>query len=205
MRVGTFHIESMTPYCASRFHGTPKLDDKEQPDAYDERTWREKAYFNDAGFAYLQARSFKFSLISAAERLSMRIPGRRQATYTKHFRSGLVLPDDIVTGETRETIKCVAVFVNADGKRGGGTRVLRRFPIIHHWAGRLVVHILDEIITPDVLEAHMREAAVFVGVGQNRPERTGENGRWHIRGVDWIDDAAPVPRRAPLPAMAAAG
>ena len=82
-------LESTAPYSQSRMHDTPKLD-RESPDAYEKRTWREKCTTDPKGEIQIPAMAFKQSLDAMAKKLEMQIPGRGKSTYTKHFVGGVI-------------------------------------------------------------------------------------------------------------------
>lgn len=93
----------------------------------------------------------------------------------------LVLPirGDEVRGEW--------LFVPADGKRGGGKRVDRCFPVIDAWAGDVTYHILDDTITPEVFELTLEKAGAFIGIGRFRPRNNGFYGRFKPVGFRWVN------------------
>jgi hypothetical protein len=184
MKTVKVHIKSAAPVCQSRFHNTPKLD-KETPDAHEQRTWKEKAHYDENGVAFVPGRAFKFALAASAKQLGMQVPGRGKKTYKDAFNNGVLILENLSLGFTRETAKGVTVHVNADGVRGSGKRVLRTFPIAHQWGGELVVHIANDMITKEVFETHFREAGRFIGIGQNRPENGGDHGRFDVTKFEW--------------------
>lgn len=177
-------ITSLAPYSQSKQHHLPKLE-KESPDAYEERTWREKCTVDGEGFICIPAMGFKQAFDRAAKMLSMQIPGRGKATYSKHFAAGIIVPGDLRLDVEKDKVARIAVNCNADGVRGSGKRVLRYFPQIPSWSGNLEVVVLDETITQSVFERHAQEAGMLVGVGQNRPENGGSSGRFRCEKFVW--------------------
>lgn len=188
MKTATVTIKGVAPYCASRFHATPKTD-KETGDAYEQRTWREKAHYDESGQAFIPGKAFKFALATMARKLGIQVPGRGKKTYKDSFASGILVLENLPLGVTRETVKCVSVHCDARGiatvKGGGGARVMRNFPVFHQWGGKLVFHVVDDLITEEVFEKHLIESGKFIGVGQNRPENCGEHGRFDVRSIVW--------------------
>lgn len=75
MKMVEVSIESITPYSQSRMHDAPKLE-KETADAYEKRTWREKATVNADGEICIPAMALKNCLDSAAKLLGTQIPGK---------------------------------------------------------------------------------------------------------------------------------
>jgi hypothetical protein len=188
MKKVAISLKSIAPYTQSRQHHTPKLE-KETADAYEERTWREKCTVDAQGFVCIPAIAFKQAFDRAAKMLSLQIPGRGKATYTKHFTAGVMAPENLRLPVRRDDVERIAINANADGVRGSGKRVRRYFPQIPAWAGVLEVYIIDETITREVFERHAREAGMLVGVGQYRPENGGTNGRFLCESFDWQDVA----------------
>lgn len=176
------HIESVSPYTQSKYYTTPKLE-KERPDDYERRTWRDRLHTDDNGEVFIPAMSFKNCFSEAAKYLSIRIAGSGKSTYTKHFEAGLLIPQNIGLGIKKEDVTGVELFLNADGKRGSGTRVLRIMPTIMKWTVDVPITVLDETITADVLKYHIEQSGAFIGIGQHRPRNNGVNGRFILKSL----------------------
>lgn len=186
MRKCTALLESIAPYFQSRYVGVPKLD-RENPRDYEERTWRERVHTNDKGEVFIPATAFHKSVIRAAEMLSIKVPGKGQSTYTKHFRAGILVSEGIDLGIKKEDVQARRLLLNADGKRGGGKRVERNMPCIPTWKGSVTFYILDNAITNSLFEQHLAEAGLLVGIGQNRPENQGVSGRFRVVSCKWSE------------------
>jgi len=186
MKICTATLKSVTPVSLSRLHDTPKIE-KERPDEYEARTWREKSRYDEKGLAYIPGIAFKMALDSAAKFLSLQIPGKGKATFTKHFLSGVICADNMSLGVTRDDMQSVTINANADGVRGSGKRVKRTFPIVPKWAGELSFYVLDDTIPKDVFERVLKESGRFIGVGQYRPQQGGTNGRFDVEKVVWSE------------------
>lgn len=178
----TAYLRAISPYSASRAHETEKLP-KETADAYEQRTWREKAHVLN-GQVYIPPMAFKMGVDRAAKMLGRQIPGKGKATYTKFFESGVLCTDPVFIAAA-DQIECERVYANADGVRGSGKRVWRLFPKINDWKAQVEFHVLADEITSDVFEEHLRQAGAFVGVGRFRPEKGGFFGRYKIEKVSW--------------------
>jgi hypothetical protein len=180
-RVFTLKLTGVSPYSQSRHYDVnevPKLD-KEGNEAYDMRTWRNRMHVNAAGEVYIPPMALKNCLAEAAKYLSMQIPGKGKSTYTKHFEAGILVVDPMLLGIDASSVTCEALFVPADGRRGSGKRVVRRFPFIPEgWTSEATIHVLDATITREVLEAHLREAGSLIGMGRFRPRNNGFYGRF---------------------------
>lgn len=102
MKIATCKLESLSPYSQSRYHETEKLN-KEQPDDYRKRTWREHLHYNKDGAVYIPPMTFKNCLSEAAKFLGVQIPGKGKSTYTKHFEAGVLVWTRAVSAFTRMT------------------------------------------------------------------------------------------------------
>ena len=184
MKTANITINGIGMLSQSRYHNTPKLE-KEQADAYEERTWRNKMHIDKSGRVVIPAMALKFALVDAAKFMSEKIKGRGQSTYTKRFSSGIMVAGDLVTDKTAADIEGVWIHANADGVRGSGKRVPRCMPSIDSWSATGTVHILDDLITEDVFERYLSECGKFIGIGQFRAGQGGNNGRFEVAAIAW--------------------
>lgn len=184
MKTAAVEIKGISPYSQSQYHDTPKLD-KERPDDYEMRTWMNRIHVNAKGYVFIPPMAFKKSLETAARFLSMQIKGRGKATYTKHFKAGVLVTEGLILPIKKDDVPGEVFFVPADGR--SGARVKRKFPVIVEWAGVVTFYILDDTITPNIFEMHLREAGNFIGIGRFRPENGGFYGRFEIGNVSWQD------------------
>jgi hypothetical protein len=181
MKEFIFSLASASPYFQSRnYEMEEKRDRKEDANDFEKRTWRLRTHVNSDGQVIIPAEAFQFSIRDASAYLGERIPGKGQRTWTKHFASGILVPDDIVLPERRETIAGIWLSLNPQGKRGGGSRVQKCMPVIQQWAGDLRVIVLDDLITEEVLRRTVEHAGAFIGIGQNRPQNGGRHGRFQV-------------------------
>ncbi len=184
MKIAIASLRSISPYSQSRFHDTPLLNDgKEGKDDHEMRTWAERLHVTEDGHVFIPPMCFKKSIETAARFLGQQIKGRGKATYTKHFKAGILVTDALVLPDKKKDVPGEVYFVPADGKSGG--RVKRKFPVIREWSGNVTFYILDEIISQDVFTAHLKEAGNFIGIGRFRPENGGFYGRFAVDRVDW--------------------
>ena len=192
MRKAVITIEASpgSPYSASRKHNEPKKE-READDAHDERTWRLHCNLNEKGQVVIPAMALKQAIDTAAYKLGMKIKGRGLATYKGFFTSGLLVQDKIVISNGSgkpflpEHAEMVAIESNPRGQRGGSGRVLRRFPVFYNWKGTAELLVLDNILTPEVVEHHVKAAGMVVGLGRFRPENGGVNGRFKLVDAKW--------------------
>ena len=186
MKKAVCRLESLTPYSQSRYHGTPKLN-KELPNAYEERTWRERLHIGADGHVFMPQMAFKNCIAEAAKYLSVQVPGKGKTTYTKHFEAGILVVEPLVLPDTKDDVAGEWYFVPSDGRRGGGSRVLKCFPMIPKWEGTVEFHVLDDIITEDVFKYFLEQAGSLIGVGRFRPRNNGFYGRFRVVKIDWIE------------------
>lgn len=179
-----FELQSVAPM----FFGAPVFEKKKSDETHEqleERIWREKVRQNADGHVYIQPFALKNALEAAGSRLNMKLTGK--ATYTKLFRQGIVINDDIVLHDrsgnpvTIESVRPIPMFVPSDGKRGSGKRVMRIFPQILEWFASVEIMCFDQRLTEDVVRAHLEEAGKFIGFGSMRVENGGVAGRFAVK------------------------
>jgi len=178
-------IESIGPYSQSRHHDAPKLD-KESAKDYETRTWRERLHVDKNDEVFIPPMSFKNCLSEAAKYLGIQIPGKGKSTYTKHFEAGILIMDPVKLGVKKENVTGEWFFVPSDGIRGSGKRVDKCFPVIPNWNGEVIINVLDETVTKDVLIKHLEESGKFIGIGRFRPRNNGFYGRFKINNLKEI-------------------
>lgn len=177
-------LKSTSPISFSRFysHDVAKKDG-ETPAAYEERTWRERVHTTDDGRIFIAPLAFKNALDAAAKYMGKQIPGRGKSTYTKRFASGVLVMDPLVLPVKKADVKGEWRLVPADGTPGGTRRVLKCFPVIDKWEGKIEIQVLDDTVTKDVLAEHLANAGMFIGIGSFRPERRGVYGRFKLMNL----------------------
>jgi len=175
-------LESSSPYSQSQnIRSVPK--DREQPDAFDTRCWRERMHISKDGNVYIPEMAFKNCLDSAAGKLGMKVKGKNRATYKKVFEAGIMIVHPVQLDIKAEDVPPERVFVNSNGQRGGGTRVWRTFPLIEQWSGDLQIVVIDQLITEEVLREHLECAGLLIGIGRFRPENRGFYGRFKLKSL----------------------
>lgn len=162
---------------------------------HEKRTWQARMHLDESGAPFMPAMSLKKSLDSASAYLG-KIPGERNATYVKRFKSGLLITDNIKLlvpdkgGKQRpakaDDFDGEWLFLDANGKGGaaGSSRVKRRMPRLIQWSADAEVHLIDEVITHDVLERALVDAGRFVGLGRFRPQSGGFYGRFIVDTIE---------------------
>lgn len=184
MKIATVSLTSASPYSQSKYHSTEKLP-KEIAKDYEARTWRERLHYMDDGEVFIPPMAFKNCLAEAAKFLSIQIPGKGKSTYTKHFEAGVLVTDAVPLGVQKDDVPGEWLFLPSDGVRGSGKRVEKCFPRIEEWAAVVTFYILDDTITEEVFENHLRQAGQFIGIGRFRPRNNGFYGRFNVEAVKW--------------------
>jgi hypothetical protein len=188
--IATVTITGIAPYSASRQHNDPALEG-ESKDDYDARTWRSKLNVEDRDgkpTVVIPAHGLHQAIAAAAKYSKKQIPGQGKATWTAKFLAGISIAENPSLNIDPSTVQSVTISANADGVRGSGKRVPRRFPIIPEWEATFDVWILDPIITEDVFREMLALAGMFVGIGRFRPEKGGINGRFKASKIVWQDN-----------------
>lgn len=191
MRIATATLHSISPYGQSKHHEVPKLGragtgtPTESPKDYEERTWRERCHVDNNGHLFIPPMAFKNCIAEIAKYLSVQIPGKGKNTYTKHFEAGLMVLDGLTLPITKDKVDGEWLFVPASGRRGDGKRVSKCFPVIREWSGDVTFHVLDDVITEEVFEQHLKEAGNFIGIGRFRPRNNGYYGRFEVKRIIW--------------------
>jgi len=188
MHIAEAKLKSVSPYSQSKYIDPaqwPKLD-KELAKDWEARLWRERCHYDEDGETFIPQMAFKNCLAEAAKYLSIQIPGKGKSTYTKHFEAGVLVFEPLMLGVHKDDVLHEWLFVPSDGRPGGGSRVLKCFPLWPEWEGKVIFHVADDTITRDVFVTHLTQAGQFIGVGRFRPRNRGFYGRFVIDGeVKW--------------------
>jgi len=177
-------ITGVTPYSQSKYIQVEK-EKRETSADHEKRVWRERMHIDDEGIAFIPLMAIKNCLSEAAKYLQMQIPGKGKSTYTKHFEAGLIVENHIPLNIKKEDVPGEWLHVPSDGRRGGTKRVLKCFPLFKEWGGEVTFRILDDAITQEVFDFHIREAGKFIGLGRFRPRQNGYYGRFNAEIVSW--------------------
>mgnify|MGYP003453068903 FL=1 len=189
IREATCLLRSSTPYSQGNFFTTERTA-KMKADEHDKLYWRERAHTiksgPDAGKMFIPAQQFKNSLLDAARFLGMKVKGKGQATYSKHFAAGVLCNDSLVLPVLVSSLEPEIVWCAADGKPGSGTKVQRRFPIVPSWSGTVTFTIADETIDDQTFLEHLRHAGSLIGIGRWRPIKNGSYGRFIVDSCKFV-------------------
>jgi hypothetical protein len=179
------HLKSVSPYSQSRHHSTPKLA-KENDMDYELRTWMNRLHVEN-GHVIIPPMAFSNCIKEAAQFLSIKIPGKSNSTYTKHFESGVLVVEALVLPIKPASVKGEELFLNADGKRGGGKRVTRFYPRIDSWEGTVEFLSYDDEVTESVFRKVLDAAGNLIGIGRFRPRNRGYYGRFEVKSLKWVN------------------
>jgi len=192
----TVGLESASPYSQGKHYSVravPKKEKESNAD-YEVRTWMNRGHYtgdesepDDKRHIYIPEMAFKNCIAEAAKYLSITIPGKGKATYTKHFEAGIIVSRTIILPETLATVQGGWQFIPSDGVRGGGKCVEKCFPVIQKWSGEVEFLVLDQTITEDIFQHILREAGRYIGIGVWRPRRNGLFGRFNVTSLDWVE------------------
>ena len=185
MRTIVTRLQSVAPYSQSKHYETDKLP-KESAKDYEARTWRDRMHVTQDGHVFIPPMAFKNCIAEAAKFLSIQIPGKGKATYTKHFEAGVLVTEPLVLPIKAADVVGQWLFLPSDGVRGSGKRVNKCMPLIPEWSGDVTWLIFDETITLQVFKDVLGQAGQFIGVGRFRPRNNGFYGRFLVESFDEV-------------------
>lgn len=181
MKIFIASLVSVAPYSQSRkYEREFPRQDKESHDDYEARTWRHRLHTTNDGHVFIPATQFKEALVECAQYVSLQIPGRGKATYTKHAKAGTLMSEGIILPVKAEDVPGEWLSLDAQPGSGRGGRVWRCMPRIDEWKGDLTIHVLDETITAEVLRYFIEQMGAFIGIGRFRPINGGFYGRFRL-------------------------
>lgn len=179
-------VKGVSPYSQSKAYDVPKQQGEGMGD-YEARTWRNRLHVNENGVVFIPPMAFKNALTETAKFLSLPVPGKGKATYTKHFEAGVLAFNPVSLGVRADEVQAERLFVPADGVRGSGKRVYKMFPVIPPgWTADVEFTVLDETVlqtatdSRTVFENVLERCGQFVGIGRFRPRNNGFYGRFSV-------------------------
>jgi hypothetical protein len=186
-------LEGLSSLSFSKQHMEPMLTSgsgakKESHAEHDERTWRSKMHTLPDGRVYIPPMALKQAIEGAAKYNPVKKRGT--ATWTKTVEAAVLITDEIVIeGLKADDVKSETIMCNSDGKPtrySRGSRVPRIFPVIPSgWRAKAKILVLDESIPNEVVEQHLVDSGVFVGIGRWRAENRGLYGRYRVVSKKW--------------------
>jgi len=186
MKTAICSLKSVSPYSQSKKFSTPK-EARETHEDHEKRVWRERCHVGEDGHIFIPPMAFANSLKEAAKYLSIPVPGAGKATYTKNFEAGVMVIDPLMLSIKIDDVKGEWLHLNSDGKRGGGKRVDKCYPLIPSWSGVVEYHILDDLIVQPVFERVLTASGALIGIGRFRPRNCGYYGRFLVENIKWTE------------------
>lgn len=175
-------IRGLAPYSQSKPVQSVK-EENEDYDAFDQRTAPEHLHVTADGLVFIPPMAIKHCISDAAAYASEKIKGGYRTTYTKHFKSGIMVVEPF-TFDPKVHLKDVTyqrLFVPAGGKPGIGTRVYRTFPeIAAGWVASGTIYVTDPIIPLAKVAKYLEVGGRMKGLGRFRPENRGYYGRFEL-------------------------
>ena len=184
MFTASVSLSSVSPYSQSKYPNVPK-DKNEDDHAYEERIWRLRCHTNGNGQIVIPAMAFKKSLMEAALYRADKIKGKGMKTWGAKFKAGVLVVDDLPIDHKVADIQGEWLFMDAQGNAKAGKRVMRCYPVIPQWEGTLAYHVMDDTITEEVLETHLKTAGLLIGIGRWRVINGGLYGRYQVDDVKY--------------------
>lgn len=182
--IASIIIRGLGKYSQSRAHDAPWLDG-ESHEAYDKRTWKEHLHVRN-GVVIIPETALMQCLHSAAKYSGEKKSGN--TTWTKYLEGGVAIVDPAVTDVKADAVTYEDIYSNADGVRGSGKRVYRRFPVMAPWSAKFQALILDPAVTKEIFSQMLEIGGKYRGIGRWRPEKGGQNGRFVIDDLVWQDN-----------------
>jgi len=181
-------LEGLTPYQQSReYTSRMKKEGNESNREFEDRTWKNRAHTTPDGIVFIPAGAIKQCLIAGCRYLNEKIPEHGQKRWAGKFEAAVIVKADALTGVHIDDVVKRSVFGASDGRRNSRTRVWKHFPTILDWHVKVEFQVLDNIITEKVFRRQLEAAGAFVGLGTWRPENGGENGRFVVKKLEWMD------------------
>lgn len=181
-----YKLKGISPLSFSRVLQSVKPKG-ETDEAFADRTWREHIHTDSKGAVVIPPNMLKACIADCAKYFSEKIKGKGNNTWSKHFEAGIMIVDPmpLMCGGKPilvDAVKSERLFLNADGKKGGGTRVWRIYPYVTDWecAGQLFV--FDPVFDGQTgkIQEYMEHAGQFIGMGRWRPRKGGMYGRFNV-------------------------
>lgn len=186
-----FEIEGVTNLSFSKKMQIPK-EENETDAAYEERCWKDRLHTDPEGNVFIPPMALKKAVESAAKQVSESVPGKKNATYTKHFKAGILCPDELFLGIKADDVPGEWLFVPSNGQPGGGKRVDKCFPFVPPpWKTQGTLLVLDPILQEtsskegskrglDKVHQYLEYAGQFIGLLRFRPANGGFYGRYKV-------------------------
>ncbi len=148
--------------------------------AFDERTWQQKCRFTEDGQLYMPGIALKACMTSTAKYMAMPLEDNKKRTYTQSITRGLQCVEPLMLNKTIEDVELMHEYVLANPGGTSKARVMRIFPNLPDWEAEGEMTVIDDVLTPNILKLHLRNAGMLTGLGTWRPESGREYGRFQL-------------------------
>lgn len=166
--------------------------EKESAAEHDLRCWQERMHHTDEGLLMVQPGAIKYAIEDAARLASDKVKGKGAAKFTTRIRGGLFpinSPPQIISKDGTpikyEDVPGRLIAVPSDGKKGGTTRVTRKFPELDPpWEVFVAYRVIDAdlIQSPEKILEYLESAGLQVGIGCHRPGKSGgDHGQFLVK------------------------
>lgn len=172
MKLIAVEIQGITPLLMNRFPMVGAEDSSKKRTGFPD--WKAEAetalYKDEQGIIYEPASHIEGTLKEVGK--TLKIPGRRGATYAKLIGSAISVEPDAIPHKIQEyEIDSRPVVVQR-------SRVVRYRPIFKQWELAFEIIIQDEQIPVEVIKQTLDHAGLYVGIGDFRPGRGGKFGKF---------------------------
>jgi hypothetical protein len=177
---------------------------RETADEFEKRTAYLRAPYDTEECVHpKEGRALYKCIIKGAQFTGEKVAGRGAQTWAKLIESGVMVTDGDVARLVRPVIESatgdpssvggkpytmkdvqggliVWHFVPANGKPGGGSRVMRGFPTFPDWRLQFLITVMNDSIKPEAIHRYLAFGGLFDGIGMWRPGTKGTNGRFWV-------------------------
>ena len=183
MFIATVKVKSLSPIGFSKPVDSKK-ESNESHEEFELRTWREKAHYDENNHVLIPGIMFKKSFEGAADFNLEKVEGNTK--FKKFLQSSVFVVTPFIKLSTlKEDVKNEKLFVPSDGKKGGGSRVWKHFPVIEEWEGTIIYRCVSDVITQPIFEKTLKMAGQVIGIGRWRPRNGGLYGMYDIEDITW--------------------
>lgn len=182
-------IRGITPLLIHKFGAEAEVGKKTRRVEVNNRDPREEAqkaaYIADDGTFYFSAFSIPNSMGNAGS--SHKATGSRKSLRFV-VPSAVRMDSDTVTilngSGPAKNFEVDARPVTIPATKG---RVMRYRPRFNEWGAKFLIHIDDELLSPEMAHQLLTEAGQSIGIGDFRPEKRGPFGRFRV--TQWKETA----------------
>lgn len=180
-------IEGIAAYSQSKKLDVAK-DQDESHDDFENRIWRQKAHVGpDGDSIVIPGHAVHQMLVVGAQKGRLKPKAAKSARegLANRLVTGIAIQGDADTDMKLSKASVVGINAHVNGKRGSGSRVVRKFPEWPTgWHAHFDVLVLDDSLTAEDIEAAAKWGGLVCGLGRFRPQNMGHNGRHTLLRVE---------------------